>query len=157
MSAWYRSDRTLPRLAAALATAGLFATTAGGQTNGPIPTVEVYAQTGSRSYKPGQEVELILKATNPGPGDVALRFASAQQFDFVISDHGRPIWRWSDGRMFAQIITDLPLRAGESKIYRARWAQVDRDGRPVAPNTYELTARLTTLPAFEGHTRIEIH
>jgi hypothetical protein len=141
----------------ALAAAGLLAAVDRGRANEPDSALQVYAQTGSRTYKPGQEVELILKVVNPGPSEVTLRFPSSQQADFVIADHGRPIWRWSDGRVFAQVVTELRLAAGATKVYTARWRQLDRAGQPVAPNIYELTARLTTIPPLEAHTRIEIH
>lgn len=141
----------------ALSAAALAAPAERGRANGPDSALQVYAQTGSRSYKQGDEVELILKLINPGPEPVVLQFPTSQQVDFIIADHGRPIWRWSEGRIFAQVVTALRLAGGESKTYAARWNQTHQDRRPVAPNIYELTARLTANPPLEAHTRIEIH
>ena len=122
------------------------------------PAIQVYAQTGSRTYMHGNPVELILKIENTDTRPQTLRFSSAQQFDFVVSTMNRPIWRWSDGRVFAQSLTDLTLAPGESRRFSVQWSQQDRAGGAILPGIYEVTALVTSLPEpLRAQTHLEIH
>jgi hypothetical protein len=83
-----------------------------------------------------------LTVTNEGDGDVTLQFASGQQGDVVLRRDGVEVYRWSEGRMFAQAITCIGLAPGESHTVELADHPVD-----VPPGTYDLEATLTSQPA----------
>ncbi len=67
---------------------------------------------------PGQQARAILTVTNSGVQVARLVFPTVQRYDFVLLDlHGSELWRWSAGRMFAQLITSDSLAAGASVVY----------------------------------------
>lgn len=98
--------------------------------------------TDQPTYLPGQPVRLTLTLTNPGDTDITLSFRSSQQADFVIRSGEEEIWRWSDGRMFAQALTQMRLRPHERREIDATWDQKDREGRAVPAGSYEAVALL---------------
>ncbi len=67
---------------------------------------------------PGQQARAILSVTNTGAQVAQLVFPTAQRYDFVLLDlRGNQLWRWSAGRVFAQVITTDSLAAGGSVAY----------------------------------------
>lgn len=92
----------------------------------------------------GAPVDVTLTLRNAGPAAVALSFATAQRFDVVVYDDDcKEIWRWSRGRMFAQVLGSLTVAPGEIVTYRVRWDQRDQGGRQVRLGAYE--ARIVFL------------
>jgi hypothetical protein len=62
-------------------------------------------------YAPNEPIRLTLKVVNETPKLVSLSFLSAQRFDLIIQDQqGREVWRWSAGRVFAQILGEEMLK-----------------------------------------------
>lgn len=124
----------------------------------PTPTgLRVVVQTGTLYPKPGDEVTIILDLINTGSEPLTLQFPTAQRFDFEVIEIQRSIWKWSDGRMFAQVVSTLTLAPGESRRFTARWSQRDRDGGLVAPGTYLIRATVPVYPAPLGaQTHLEI-
>ena len=65
---------------------------------------------------------LTLAVENDGDEPVTLDFRDSQQAEFVAYDEdGTEVWRWSDGRMFAQVLTSETLAPGETAEYDATW------------------------------------
>ena len=66
-------------------------------------------------------VRMTLTVTNGSDDPVGLRFPSAQRYDFVIRESGdRTVrWRWSEGRMFAQVTGEEVVPPGDSVRYEA--------------------------------------
>jgi hypothetical protein len=59
--------------------------------------------------------------TNTTEGPLDLTFPTGQSFDFVVSDGGREIWRWSAEQMFTQAIRHEQLGPGETQRHEATW------------------------------------
>lgn len=77
----------------------------------------------------GDTVQFELHITNVTAGVVELEFATAQRYDFELVDEaGRPVWRWSDGQVFAQVLGVEGVEAGESLRYRTTWGAERRRG-----------------------------
>jgi len=93
-------------------------------------------------YALGAPVTLTLAVTNPGPAPVTLTAPSSQLYDFAVLRDGAEVWRWSAGRMFLAVLTDLTIRPGETRAFTEVWDQRDRDGRPVGPGDYVVVGRL---------------
>lgn len=55
--------------------------------------------------KRGRSVQLSLNLKNNTGTDETLRFPSTQKYDFWVERDGEEVWRWSDGMVFAQVLT----------------------------------------------------
>lgn len=82
----------------------------------------------------GREVvRLVLHVTNTSDRPVTLHFPTAQVYDFAIRlPDGATLWRWSEGRAFAQVLTDRTLAPGETWTEAAAWHPGGRRGKLVA-------------------------
>ncbi|WP_049925174.1 BsuPI-related putative proteinase inhibitor [Halopiger goleimassiliensis] len=89
-------------------------------------------------------VEFAFTVTNDGSDTVDLQFSDAAKAEFVVQDEGREIWRYTDGRMFAQMLSTDRLEPGESTTYDAEWTD-PRPGRYTA--VAELRAQEATCEA----------
>lgn len=66
-------------------------------------------------------VQMILRVTNPTSDAVTLTFSSGQTFDFVVEQDGRTLWRWSGDQMFTQAFHSETLAPGGTREYSAAW------------------------------------
>ena len=86
----------------------------------------------------GNSVRMDLYVTNSTSADMPLEYPTAQRYDFEVqTPSGERLWRWSDGRMFAQVAGTEALGAGQTLQHGAAWDGGSRRGRYVA------VARLT--------------
>lgn len=125
-----------------LLAAGLFVS-ATGKAETPSD-LQISLSTDEQTYIPGQSVHLALTLTNPKDTDLTLSFRSSHQYDFMIKRRDQEVWRWSHGRMFAQVLTQLVLAPHETRTFRATWDQKDRDGKQVPSDSYEVLGLLLT-------------
>jgi hypothetical protein len=103
------------------------------------------------SYPRGSTVVLHFTVKNTTSSMLHYDFSTAQQFDVTVTDpNGVEVWKWSQGRMYAQVLTAIDLRPGESKGYSATWNTSAM--RPLMTGTYTATASLTPTvrPAIRG-------
>jgi hypothetical protein len=99
----------------------------------------------------GEPVMLRLMLRNLGGAGRRLQCPSARTHDVrIVAPDGREIWRWSRGRMFAQVLTDIVLGPGESREFRVSWDQRTSEGVAAPPGGYQAEA---WIPALGG----EIH
>lgn len=115
----------------------------------PKAALTFSVSTGKKSYKPGEPVVIAMTVRNVSRSQQVLKFSSGSSFDIVVSPQNRskPVWQWSHGRMFTQMMRDVPLAAGASQVFSAKWDRVGNDGKAVAPGKYEVAALLTTVGA----------
>lgn len=90
------------------------------------------------SYAPGESVVLHLVLENSGTAPFSLQFPTSQIYDIQISGPDSYLWKWSKGRMFAQVITTLTLEPGEKREFTETW-QTDPS---FAAGRYEILAWL---------------
>ncbi len=103
----------------------------------------VTLRTDKTVYQLGEDVRIALTVTNRSRQDFTATFPSAWQADFAVYDRaGKAHWRWSAGRMFAQALTTLTLKPGESRTYQAIWEQLDQRGERVKAGKYSLKGAL---------------
>ncbi|XVH31082.1 BsuPI-related putative proteinase inhibitor [Haloferacaceae archaeon DSL9] len=81
---------------------------------------------------------LLLAVENAAASDETLSFRSGKRADFVALDDGEEVWRWSDGRMFTQVLGEEVVAAGETKTYSATWPTPD-------PGEYTVRGELCTV------------
>lgn len=68
-------------------------------------------------------VSLEFTVENVGDDPVDLWFPSALQADFAVLEGGTERWRWSDRRLFAQVVTEVHLEVGETVSYEGEWTE----------------------------------
>jgi hypothetical protein len=94
--------------------------------------ITCYLTTDKNTYQPGDTIKMQMLVRNPAPmvvvgeaveGAETLNFNTSQQYDFVVSDAaGKTVWKWSQGMMFAQMLTEKALLPGDSYTVTAQWA-----------------------------------
>lgn len=101
-----------------------------------------------QAVRQGEPVTLRLVLHNRGDAPQRLRFPSACTYDIRIAEpRGREIWRWSQGRMFAQVLTEVVVDAGASREYRVSWGQTTSEGGTAPPGLYEVEGWIPALGA----------
>lgn len=93
----------------------------------------------------GDEVAFRFTVVNAGDTPVELTFRDACRADFAVFDDGEEVWRYSEGRAFAQVLSTADLQPGETAAFEQSWPQ-PRPGEYTAEATlrvreHEVTAR----------------
>lgn len=104
-----------------------------------VPAFTVSLATDKPAYQPGQPIRITFEVTNRGDKTVRLAFSSAQRFDVVIENAGgNQVWRWSAGRMFAQMLGQEILGPERRSLtYEATFTGA------LSPGPYRIKAWLT--------------
>jgi hypothetical protein len=89
---------------------------------------------------------LALRVRNASEAARSLELPSAQLYDFAVFADGRELWRWSRGRRFAQMLTELRFEAGEEKVWRETLGPT---AGALSPGRYRADASLRALGGFE--------
>jgi hypothetical protein len=69
----------------------------------------------------GDGVSFRFAVVNGGDTTVELTFRDACRADFAVSEDGEEVWRYSDGRMFAQTLATADLQPGETAAFTETW------------------------------------
>lgn len=97
-------------------------------------------------YSAGSPIKLTMTVKNVSKAAVRLHFASGQMYDFLIRKgtdrEAPPIWQWSSGQVFAQMLQDQKLEPGKVRMYAATCSPSPDSLRP---GTYTVTGVLTTM------------
>ena len=80
-------------------------------------TLAATLTTDRPAYAPGDPITLRLVLRNASAAPQTLEFSSAQRYDFAIEDTRAPVWRWSASQMFAQVLGEETVAAGDSLAY----------------------------------------
>jgi hypothetical protein len=98
----------------------------------------------SLSVKPnpvaaGENLALTISVANTAQESRKLAFRSSQRYDFwVVDANGDEIWRWSEGRMFAQVLEDVMLESAQKSEFIESWKLIDSKGTPVKAGDYKV-------------------
>lgn len=69
----------------------------------------------------GDGVAFRFTVVNSGDTPVELTFRDACRADFAVYEGDEEVWRYSDERMFAQVITNADLQPGETAAFEQTW------------------------------------
>jgi hypothetical protein len=89
----------------------------------------------------GTEARWELRLANDGPEPVVLGFRTSQLGDVALEQDGVERWRWSDGRLFLQVLGERELAPGE------RWSFSLEGDLDVEPGAYDAVASVSADPA----------
>ena len=91
----------------------------------------------STEFQSGEPITLVVTIVNRSGESRVLTLRSSQTHDCVVSaGKSQEIWRWSSGRRFAQMITDLSFAPSESRTFTVVWDQTDGKGGSVPSGEY---------------------
>jgi hypothetical protein len=97
-------------------------------------------------YLAGKPVNLTFIVTNHSKASADYEFNNGQLYDIVISDAtGKIVWRWSQNKVFPQLMSHLNLATNESATYNVQWLQRDNDDHPLPAGTYSVLAQLIPM------------
>ena len=97
--------------------------------------------TDKTEYTVGETVRMTIAAANHTSSDLSLSFKDAQRFDFYIEQEGKEVWRWSQGRMFAQELGHEKLGPGASLGFSAKCE------KKLEPVLYQITGMILADPS----------
>lgn len=69
----------------------------------------------------GDGVGFSFSVVNAGGTPIELTFRDACRTDFVVYADDREIWRYSDERAFAQVLSTAEFQPGEAATFEATW------------------------------------
>ncbi|MFQ5962282.1 MAG: BsuPI-related putative proteinase inhibitor, partial [Candidatus Methylomirabilales bacterium] len=107
----------------------------------PERDLNLAVSAGDRTFKTGQPIPLELVVRYGGKDPLTLNFSTSQRYDFQIEKEGEILWRWSDGRMFAQVVGQFSL---SSELPQVRYRALFQGRLP--PGQYKARGLLTTRP-----------
>jgi hypothetical protein len=77
---------------------------------------------GSLEVTVGDEVRLRFTVVNGSDEAVELTFRDSGRADFAVHDAAdEEVWRWSDGRMFMQVVQYSDLQPGQEATFTESW------------------------------------
>ena len=81
-------------------------------------------------YRVGTTITVKYTITNLSDKPLVLTFPTTQQYDWTITDgEGNLVYRWSAGKAFGQMVTNLTIGVGASDGFESSWA-IPRDLKP---------------------------
>ena len=95
---------------------------------------------GSLDASVDDTVQFTFTVRNDGDEPVDLQFADALEADFAVRDGEREVWRFSEGRMFAQMIGSESIPPDGTATYEASWEDSE-SGEYAAVATLEARER----------------
>lgn len=109
-----------------------------------VDTIKLLFSVDPNPVAPGTHLALKVSVTNVSKEPRKLSFRSSQRYDFwIIDSTGVEVWRWSDGRMFAQMLEDVTLKPGETLDFAESWDLTDASGAPVKEGEYSAYANVS--------------
>lgn len=127
-----------------------------GSAQGPS-VLEVTVEAPDRPVGPGERATFVLRVCNPTSEDAVATFSDGQRYDFEVRRGDRLVWRWSDGRVFPQVLGSQRWGPDECRTWSAEWSGNDGSGNPQGPGTYEVTGVLTSDPPQRSQPRSFCH
>ncbi|MFZ5649781.1 MAG: BsuPI-related putative proteinase inhibitor [Bacillota bacterium] len=90
--------------------------------------------TNRRRYRRGEPVNITLTKINVTRQPITLTYTTGQRFEFEAERaDGMVVWRWSRGRVFAQVTETVTLQPGATQVFTAAWDQRNQQGNLVVP------------------------
>ncbi len=113
--------------------------------------IQVTVTTDKPFYLQGQPVLMTLTMKNVSSSLVTVKFPTAQRFDFVItyqSDPSKEVYRWSRGKVFAQVLGSIPLAPGQAVSWRVVTTPIT--------GLFTLTGIVASTPSYSAQTKFQV-
>jgi hypothetical protein len=111
-------------------------------------TLEIRAAGGisKSAFVFGEPIEFILSVHNKSNQTQKISLPSSEIFEFVVvqPNTSNILWRWSKGKAFLTVITDVEFQPDETRTWSIIWQQVDDAGMQVPVGNYEVKGMMAT-------------
>lgn len=81
-------------------------------------------------------VQFTLAVENTGTAPVTAQFRTGCRADVAVVDDGTEVWRYTDGRMFTQVLGNEEFDPGETRTFDVTWDEPQ-------PGSYTAVGELT--------------
>lgn len=103
------------------------------------------------------KVIIAFTLINRSKEKLSLIFRTGQQYDIIIKDaSGLEIYRWSDGRIFAQFIYTLSLKENEMIENEIIWNKKDKKNKKVSEGKYIINVGFLVDAIHKGGNEYEL-
>jgi hypothetical protein len=107
----------------------------------------------SISGQTAESVTFRVGVKNTGAKTQTLIFGSSQFFDIEVrSLTGKLLWRFSEGKLFLDVLWGLALEPGQSSVQEAAWDFAAGGEAPLFPGPCTAIVTITSFPRREGLT-----
>jgi len=98
------------------------------------------------------EVRLSLEVKNPTDSFLSFKFATSQDYDFVVreKESGLEIWRWSKGSYFSKVLRNVALLPEKEWKFEVFWDFKDSERNDIKHGTYQAVGILMTNEPLES-------
>lgn len=91
-------------------------------------------------------LKVRLKIENSTNETIEFTYSSSQEYDFIIRDDSeKEVYRWSEGKEFATVITTRTLGPGESTVFEESIELRDNHKDPIEPGNYTIEGLHTIM------------
>ena len=95
-------------------------------------------------------VQFTLTVENTGDDPVTAQFSNGCRADVAVVDDGTEVWRYTDGRMFTQVLGSEEFDPGETRTFDVEWDDP-------TPGSYTAVGELTAANcSCEAETTLSI-
>ena len=112
------------------------------------------------AYLLGGKILFQYVISNNSRQALTYNFSSAKQCDVWVARGEQEVFRLSANKAYAQVLTSLTLKPGDTRTFCAEWNQKDSSNKQVGPGSYTIYAQLTPTgakpPQTSGHVQIGI-
>lgn len=82
------------------------------------PKLQLEVNLNELIYQANEELKLLINLNNNSQERIQLNFSSAQIYEIVVKDwQNEVLYRWSEDKVFAQVLKDISLAPEEKKTY----------------------------------------
>lgn len=113
---------------------------------GDIKHVEVTITPESNEIVAGSIATFTITLKNKSRDNIQINYPTGQQWDLVIYDTQRQIFRWSNGFTWHASPHYIPLKPGEERSEKLSWVSVNKWGQPLLQGTYRCVGVVTSAP-----------
>lgn len=114
---------------------------------GAAPAATLTATIEIEERDVGRGAELTLRVCNETSTEQVRKFSDAQRYDFVVTRDNEEQWRWSQGRVFAQVTGEERWKPKACKTWTGEWDGIrSSDGAIAPPGNYEAHSALMSDP-----------
>lgn len=115
------------------------------RTEGAAPNLSLSLTTDKPSYTATEPIAMALTVLNVSSTVSKVTFSSSCVYDFVIYNDDQPVWKWSTGKMFAQMVTTVEYSPKKPRTYLYVFNPNTEDATRLAPGKYKLVGSLRTI------------
>jgi len=115
--------------------------------SGPVPAVD------GMTLNVGEQIDIQVTIVNNTENAVSISFANSQKLDvFVMDSDGNPVYQWSAGIRFAQVISAIDLEPSESWAHEVGIYEGPLNTIEI-PGTFDFRVVVTGTPELVHETK----